>query len=45
MDLTSPELAYLIAQERQQQLLADAQGQSTVSIRGLVERVRGALGR
>jgi hypothetical protein len=45
MDLTSPELAYLIAIERQQELLADAETPSSGALRGFVARVRGVLAR
>ena len=45
MDLNSPELAYIIALERQQELLADAAAPGSGGFRGLVERVRGALAR
>ncbi len=45
MDLTSPELAYLIAIERQQELLADAEAPASGGLRELVARVRGALAR
>ncbi len=45
MDLTSPELAYLIALERQQELLADAEAPASGGLRELVLRVRSALAR
>ena len=44
MDLNSPELAYMIAIERQQELLADAERGST-GLRDLIERLRGAFAR
>ncbi len=45
MDLTSPELAYLIAGERQQQLLADAEAPPSRLWRGVVDRLKTALSR
>jgi hypothetical protein len=42
MDLNSPELAYIIAIERQQELIADADRPSS-GLRELVARLRGAL--
>lgn len=44
MDLNSPELAYIIAIERQQELVADAEAGSN-GLRELVERLRSVLAR
>jgi len=43
--MTSPELAYLIAVERQQELIAAAEPRSPIAWRDLVERLRSALAR
>ena len=45
MDLNSPELAYLIAIERQQELLADAEPPASPLWRDVVDRLRTALSR
>ena len=45
MDMNSPELAYLIAIERQQELVAAAESSSSTGLRELAERVRGAFAR
>ena len=45
MDMNSPELAYLIAVERQQELVAAAEARSPSTVRVLAERVRHALAR
>ena len=46
MDMNSPELAYLIAIERQQELVAAAaEPRSSSGLRDLAERVRSALAR
>lgn len=45
MDLNSPELAYLIASERQQQLVADAETPPPHVWRDVVERLKTALSR
>ena len=45
MDMNSPELAYLIAVERQQEILAAAEPSSSSRMRELAERVRSALSR
>jgi hypothetical protein len=43
MNPNSPELAYLIATERQQELLAAAEPRHPIAWRGLVDRLREAL--
>jgi hypothetical protein len=43
MDMNSPELAYLIAMERQEELVAAAQPRPSSVLRGLADRVRSAL--
>ena len=45
MNPNSPELAYLIATERQQELIAMAEAPSAPALRGLVERLRSSLAR
>lgn len=45
MDPNSPELAYLIATERQQQLLADAETPPPRLWRDVVDRLKTALAR
>ncbi|MBA2537584.1 MAG: hypothetical protein H0V20_09165 [Actinobacteria bacterium] len=45
MDLTSPELAYLIATERQAELLADAEAPPSHLWRGVVGRLKSAFAR
>jgi hypothetical protein len=43
--MTSPDLAYLIAVERQQELIAAAERGSAIAWRDVVERLRSALAR
>jgi hypothetical protein len=43
--MNSPDLAYLIARERQQELLEDAQASSGPALRELVGRLREAFRR
>ena len=45
MDMNSPELAYLIAIERQQELLEAAEPRSSSGLRGLADRFRSAIAR
>lgn len=45
MDVNSPELAYLIATERQQELLADAETPPSRLWRDAVDRLKTALAR
>ncbi len=45
MDMNSPELAYLIAIERQQELADLAEPRSSSGLRELAERVRSAFAR
>ena len=45
MDLTSPELAYLIATERQAELLADAEDPASPLWRGVLGRLKTAIAR
>ena len=45
MDMNSPELAYLIAIERQDELVAAAEPRSSGGLRDLAERVRSAFAR
>lgn len=45
MDMNSPELAYLIAVERQQELVEAAESRSSSALRELAERVRTAFAR
>jgi hypothetical protein len=45
MDLNSPELAYLIAIERQAELLADAEAPASPLWRGVFGRLKSAFAR
>lgn len=45
MDMNSPELAYLIAIERQEELVAAAQPRQSMRLRELADLVRSALTR
>jgi hypothetical protein len=45
MDLNSPELAYLIATERQAELLADAEAPASPLWRGVFGRLKNVIAR